>query len=211
MARIPIPPNPFPRPMPRPIPVPVRPGPSILPARIVEERAEELRRRGRERPESFERITPFIVVKLFSEDQGARPAQGAAENSISVADAADPSAKPIRLVPGRDYRVQATIWNLGRAPVVFGLAEYYALGHSQLEGFGASLTAKPAGVVDFQIQPGRSTVVRFPQLFRMTDDPDHLRTTFLVQAYDLMQDRVEKPMSYFADRHVARIVRGREG
>ena len=90
-------------------------------------------------------------MKLFSEDQGARPAQGAAENSISVADAADPSAKPIRLVPGRDYRVQVTIWNLGRAPVVFGLAEYYALGHSQLEGFGASLTAKPAGIVDFQM------------------------------------------------------------
>jgi hypothetical protein len=81
----------------------------------------------------IEQFLPYLLIRSFAGDQGARPyATGHFESPdiwIAVGDpTSTPTIPPNRgdvLIPGHLTTIYAHVWNLGRAPVVGATVEFY--------------------------------------------------------------------------------------
>jgi len=174
----------------------VRPARPVSPFPAAVEAAAARRRRGTAPPTVREPATPFLVLRRGPDDAGARPATGGADTyAFRFEDVDVPGVACTTPQPGRRYRFRTTVTNLGTVPASLGMVEIYGGGSWQY----------PGGMRLFAMAPFACPALASVEVVVVAVVPDAVLAVanqLVVQAFDLMQDPVARPLDPVNDRHV---------
>jgi hypothetical protein len=149
--------------------------------------------------------TPYLVIPADPNDAGGRPLPGAeALHSAGIEFVTTTGSTVPIPKAGQEYRLRATIRNLGAAPSYAGVAEF-ALAYPSAIGAAAvgAGSVPPHGIEGFIIQAGQVITVTCRRPWKPLK-PDEAEKSVVVQAYDVLLDPIARRFDARSDRHVGR-------
>jgi hypothetical protein len=160
-----------------------------------------IRRSHRDAPPA----TPYLVIPADPNDAGARPLPGAeALHSAGIEFVTTTGSTVPIPKAGQEYRLRATIRNLGAAPSYAGVAEFALAYPSAIEAAAAGAgTVPPHGIEGFIVQSGQTITVTCRRPWKPLK-PDEAENSVVVQAYDALLDPIARRFDARSDRHVGR-------
>lgn len=171
------------------------------------ERERVIVRANRNRPH------PFLVLAAAGGDQGERPippSSGLHNASLEVFEltgGGKPTGNPVGAVKvGKSYQIRCRVVNLGSAPVLVGIAEFFVATPAQLDAAAVQPeTPLPAlGYGGFSLPRGKTAVVICRNPWSPTQEQS-VKASVLAQVYDPTGDFVVRRFDALQDRHVGRL------
>jgi hypothetical protein len=152
-------------------------------------------------------LTPFLVLKAATGDNGARPLMNDQEafynENVQILDVF--GGKVTVLEKGKSYTLTCQVTNLGNLGAFGGIAEFYIAHPAVVDGLASMpkpiLAAR--GYEGFTVNPGQTVTVTARRVWTPATDQEAI-STIVVHAHDTFTDPVTRRFDARNDRHVGR-------